>query len=194
MRVDGGKSTVGPRHKSETAEEKKRREQLSLRKAKKRRKDREEKELARIEMAEEKEEEDDEDYGLNNEFAGIKKTTKTHRNRPLKAGDQEDDQEDSDKLVFKKRKHKKHRSARDKEYENDSNESSSASSHHHSHKKHSQRSANQAMTNKVGIPWIRRHTIATNTMEVKKEEENLLDKITQNKTIQERYSGGGQDC
>jgi len=136
MRVDGGKSTVGPRHKSETAEEKKRREQLSLRKAKKRRKDREEKELARIEMAEEKEEEDDEDYGLNNESAGIKKTTKTHRKRPLKSVDQEDDQEDSDKLVFKKRKHKKHRSARDKEYETDSNESSSASSHHHSHNKH----------------------------------------------------------
>jgi len=136
MRVDGGKSTVGPRHKSETAEEKKRREQLSLRKAKKRRKDREEKELARIEMAEEKEEEDDEDYGLNNESAGIKKTTKTHRKRPLKSVDQEDDQEDSDKLVFKKRKHKKHRSARDKEYETDSNESSSASSHHHNHNKH----------------------------------------------------------
>jgi len=136
MRVDGGKSTVGPRHKSETAEEKKRREQLSLRKAKKRRKDREEKELARIEMAEEKEEEDDEDYGLNNESAGIKKTTKTHRKRPLKSVDQEDDQEDSDKLVFKKRKHKKHRSARDKEYETDSNESSSASYHHHNHNKH----------------------------------------------------------
>ena len=56
MRVDGGKSKVGPRHKSETAEEKERSEQLRLRKAKQRRKDREEKERARRRMEEEKEE------------------------------------------------------------------------------------------------------------------------------------------
>jgi len=168
MRVDGGKSTVGPRHKSETAEEKKRREQLSLRKAKKRRKDREEKELARIKMAEEKEEEDDEDYGLNNESAGIKKTTKTHRKGH------------SSQLIRRTiRRTPTNWCSRNVNIKNTGLQGTKNTrpTQMNLHRlllitititNTSHRSANQAMTNKVGIPWIRRHTIATNTMEVKK--------------------------